>query len=503
MLFRTVFSRVPLSHILQTKTVIKAKQHRCMSSLLKLDNTIYALSSGYGKCGVSVIRISGERTSDVIKKMASGSRFPIPRKAHLTTLVNPDSGEHLDKALVLWFPAPYSFTGEDVCEFHVHGGIAVVASVFRALSSIAGLRPAIAGEYTKRAFLNGKLDLTEVEGLGDLIHAETEEQRKQALNQMEGRLSSVVKTWSQDLLRCLAHLEALIDFGEDQHIDDGVLEDISNKLTTLSQNIENHLNDKRRGERLRSGVRLAIIGEPNVGKSTLLNLITSRPAAIVSPVAGTTRDVVETTLDIDGFPVILSDTAGIRETGDLVEIEGVKRAKAKALEADLILYIIDVRSLKKLSAGILNLRQLISSQLSNETSSIDIVFVLNKCDLIDKEEVLNFERSLKNAGCYKLISCHTGDGVDKFLEKLSQKVRELCSGDDVSAYSPSLTQERHRVHVTKCFQDINSARSVVHTDVVIGAEYLRLAMKQLGKLTGEIGAEEILEVIFKDFCIGK
>lgn len=296
--------------------------------------TIFALSSGHGRCGVAVVRMSGPASLTALKTMA-GLRLKTPpsRTALLRNITDPKTKEVLDRGLVLWFPGPHSFTGEDSAEFHIHGGSAVVTAVLQALGSVPGMRPAEAGEFTRRAFQAGKLGLTEVEGLGDLIHAETEAQRRQALRQMSGDLGRLYQDWTHRLKRCLAHVEAFIDFSEDEQIEEGVLDQVERSISELQTEVERHLQDERRGERLRSGVHVVIAGATNAGKSSLLNTLCQRPAAIVSPIAGTTRDVVETALDIGGFPVVLSDTAGLRDSPDLVEREGVRRAKERAVRA--------------------------------------------------------------------------------------------------------------------------------------------------------------------------
>lgn len=479
------------------------KMKQRFASSFSHKNAIYALSSAPGKSGVAVIRVSGSETANVVKMMTKSNSLPNPRRACLCNIYNPQSDEHLDKALVLWFPGPHSFTGEDVCEFHVHGGNAVISSVFRALSKFPGLEYAEAGEFTKRAFLNGKLDLTEVEGLGDLIHAETEEQRKQALKQMDGRLKLVVQSWSKILLNCLAHIEAYIDFGEDQHIDDDVINEVRENVAALSTQIKEHVNDKRRGERLRSGVKLTIIGKPNVGKSSLLNLLTAKPTAIVSSIAGTTRDVLESTIDVDGFPVVINDTAGIRQTIDQVEGEGVRRAKLAAEAADLIIHVIDSKEL--INCSIAEYLQDINSQLNfGNNENQQVLYIINKVDLINPCAAANIQSCMDTSNLsYAVMSCVTEAGFGNFMKCLSSMIKTICLGNDPSKFSPTLTQERHRAHVTNCLQELNLCCSIIDIDVVIAAEHLRLAMNHLGKITGKIGAEDILNVIFRDFCIGK
>ncbi|XP_066460606.1 tRNA modification GTPase GTPBP3, mitochondrial isoform X3 [Eleutherodactylus coqui] len=290
-------------------------------------DTIFALSSGHGKCGVAVIRTSGPSSQEALHLLTKWQALPPPRQVKLASILCPKSGELLDRGLVIWFSGPHSFTGEDCCEYHVHGGPAVVSGVLQALGSLEMLRPAEPGEFTKRAFQNGKLDLTEVEGLGDLIHAETEAQRRQALRQMSGELGQVYQRWSRQLMRALAHIEAFIDFSEDDNVEEGVLLAVDEVVEKLQKELEEHLGDNRRGERLRDGVQVVLTGATNAGKSSLLNVISQKPTAIVSAIPGTTRDVVEAALNIGGYPVILSDTAGLRDSEDPIEKEGVRRAK--------------------------------------------------------------------------------------------------------------------------------------------------------------------------------
>ncbi|CAG5125971.1 unnamed protein product [Candidula unifasciata] len=519
-------------------------------------NTVFSLSSGAGKCGVAVIRVSGPKSRFSLEQLCGG--VTKPRVASLKKLTNPFSKEMLDKAIVLWFPGPHSFTGEDCAEFHVHGGPAVVSSVLSALSSIDGFRPAQAGEFTKQAFLNGKLDLTEVEGLGDLIHAETEAQRKQALRQMEGDLGRIYTSWRQRLIKCLANAEAFIDFHEEENIEDDVLESVKLDVMKIQKEIIDHLKDSRRGERLRDGLRVVILGEPNVGKSSLLNAICQRPAAIVSPIAGTTRDVVETALNIGGYPVLLSDTAGLRETSDVVEKEGVSRALQRAESADLKIILFDwiccsrelsnVHSLLDFAdsymqkLGLLrNLNEGIdiddfsvrihgtqahtisnndsahsvilenSSEISQSTLSAEetqnvqtvdlssLLIVVNKCDMADHATLPG--NILNSAGHVCCISCKTGQGMAAFMELLVNKIKVLC-GDPLLG-SPSLTQTRHRHHLNKCQKHLTDFTHYAQYDVVLAAERLRLATRELGQITGAVSVEDVLDVIFRDFCIGK
>ncbi|XP_012694946.2 tRNA modification GTPase GTPBP3, mitochondrial [Clupea harengus] len=467
--------------------------------------TIFALSSGQGKCGVAVIRVSGPASALALRSLTGPRQsFPTPRKAFLRSIIHPHSEEMLDRGLVLWFPGPRSFTGEDCAELHIHGGPAVISGVLEALGSLSSLRPAEAGEFTRRAFHAGKLDLTEVEGLGDLIHAETEAQRRQALRQMAGDLGRLYHDWSQRLTRCLAHVEAFIDFSEDELIEDGVLNQVDESLSQLVREIEGHLSDERKGERLRSGVQVVIAGATNAGKSSLLNLLCQRPAAIVSPVAGTTRDVVETCVDIGGFPILLSDTAGLRDTQDTVEIEGVRRARERVQQADLALVVVDSSKLPRDPRHVAaslggQLGEVLSGQASQRC-----LLVLNKSDLLSEEQSRGIQSALRERGDLPqacLLSCHTDSGVNGFLSVLKNSVQILC-GDPLVG-GPSLTQARHRAHLLECVRSLAQYRQYRDLDLALAAEGVRLALIGLGRITGRVGAEEILDIIFRDFCIGK
>uniref|UniRef100_A0A3Q4AWF4 5-taurinomethyluridine-[tRNA] synthase subunit GTPB3, mitochondrial n=1 Tax=Mola mola TaxID=94237 RepID=A0A3Q4AWF4_MOLML len=481
--------------------------NQCKILLLKschqLQYTIFALSSGHGRCGVAVIRTSGPASATALRGMTRLARsLPPPRTALLRSITDPQSKEVLDRGLVLWFPAPHSFTGEDSVEFHIHGGPAVISAVLQALGSVPGMRPAEAGEFTRRAFQAGKMGLTEVEGLGDLIHAETEAQRRQALRQMSGELGCLYQNWSHKLKQCLAHVEAFIDFSENELIEDGVLNQVDRSLSELLADLERHLKDERRGERLRSGVQVVIAGATNAGKSSLLNTLCQRPAAIVSPIAGTTRDIVETALDIGGFPVLLIDTAGLRESRDLVEREGVRRARERLEQADLTMVVVDCAHLlsdAQQAADVLqrHLRSVLPTQKQT-------LVVLNKTDLLPKEQRQKLDRELKQVSGLPpvcLISCHTNEGLQDFLAVLHRSVKNLC-GDPLSC-APTLTQARHRAHLQQCFVALAQYQRYRDMDLALAAEGVRLALTSLGRITGRVGAEEILDIIFKDFCIGK
>uniref|UniRef100_A0A672F987 GTP binding protein 3, mitochondrial n=1 Tax=Salarias fasciatus TaxID=181472 RepID=A0A672F987_SALFA len=468
--FSIFFRLIPISRVLSTG-------HEAPSGLFDAD-TIFALSSGHGRCGVAVVRISGPAAATALRSMAGLTcHLPPPRTALLRRITDPHSKEVLDRGLVLWFPG-----------------------------SVSGMRPAEAGEFTRRAFQAGKLDLTEVEGLGDLIHAETEAQRRQALRQMSGDLGRLYQDWSRRLKRCLAHVEAFIDFSEDELIEDGVLNRADLSVQELQAEMLQHLKDERRGERLRSGIQVVIAGDTNAGKSSLLNTLCQRPAAIVSPIAGTTRDVVETALDIGGFPVLLSDTAGLRDSRDVVEREGVRRARERVEQADLTLVVVDCAHLPLDGGGAVaslqgHLRSVLPSQQHPDTGCL---LVLNKVDLLSETQRWKLKEEL--SGVYGLppvcpISCQTHQGLKDFLTVLHSRVQTLC-GDPLSG-GPTLTQARHRAHLQQCVASLAQYQRYRDCDLALAAEGVRLALTSLGRITGRVGAEEILDIIFKDFCIGK
>ncbi|CAL1541393.1 unnamed protein product [Lymnaea stagnalis] len=545
-----------------TKNIRKVRHFRYFTSYRPNNShTIFALSSGSGKCGVAVIRISGPKAKLAIERIV-GDKANIklkPRTAALLKLYEPNTQEMLDKALVLWFPGPHSFTGEDIVEFHVHGGSAVISSVLTALGSIAGLKPAQPGEFAKQAFVNGKLDLTEVEGLGDLIHAETEVQRRQALRQMGGELGQIYSQWRTRLIKCLANTEAFIDFHEEENIEDDILDSVIAEISKIKNEVSAHLQDCRHGERRRDGLHVVIIGEPNVGKSSLLNAICQRPAAIVSTIAGTTRDVVETALNIAGYPVLLSDTAGLQNTSDVVEKEGILRAMARATAADLKIIVLDISkhanilltspSFENFIASYMGCLGVLQDQIDDsnisksapgffsqlksenqktifktagetdtyitffksfeEQSSIskklrtfdlsNILIVVNKSDMVADNKILDFIQAHSDVMCR--ISCKSGDGFDSFMKKLVERIQNLCGNPTVG--SPSLTQARHRHHLNKCQQYLTEFPPYLQNDVVMAAEKLRLAVRELANITGAVSTEDVLDVIFRDFCIGK
>ncbi|XP_043255495.1 tRNA modification GTPase GTPBP3, mitochondrial [Colletes gigas] len=457
-------------------------------------STIYALSSGYGKCGVAVIRISGPEASIALKKMTKTSNLK-PKIAVLRNICDPETTEVLDKGLCLWFPEPNSFTGEDTVEFQVHGGPAVVASILNALSKLH-FQHAPAGEFTKRAFLNGKLDLTEAEGIGDLIEAETEKQRKQAYNQANGSLRQLYDTWRITLLHCLANLEAYIDFSEEHSLESNILKDSKTMLEKLTIEMQQHLSDGRKGEILRTGVRVVILGEPNVGKSSLLNLLSKKDAAIVTSTPGTTRDVIELTTNICGYPMILADTAGIRNNPENeIEMEGIRRAKECTKRADLVICMISAK--KSFKSSFEEFLEHYKNLLEIKTEKT--LVIVNKADLIEEEE-----RKIWEMQNVVVISCKTQDGLKQLIFRLTQCLKEICG--DPSEENPVISHARYRSHVllvVEYLQTYLKRTEIENYDMAISLQDIRGAARELGKITGSINNEEVLDVIFKNFCIGK
>ena len=441
-------------------------------------DTIFALSSGGGHAAIAVVRVSGPAAADALKRLG-GTPLPEARRAALRRFREPETGAAIDQGLALWFPAPASATGEDMAEFHVHGGSAVMAALCDALAALPGLRPAGPGEFTRRAFEAGRMDLTEAEGIADLVAAETEAQRRQALAQMEGGLHRLYDDWRERLMVLRANVEAAIDFS-DQELGDDPMAAAAPGLAALEAEIAAHLDDSRRGERLREGFCIAIVGAPNAGKSSLLNRLAGRDAAIVSTRAGTTRDVVEVRLDLEGWPITLADTAGLRESQDEIESEGVRRALARAASADLSLVVFDGALWPEADAQSLALL------------GDDALAVLNKTDL------LSCPAPAEIGGHPTLgVSCLTGAGIDGLLETLAEEIaRRYPPGG-----SPALTRARHRQAVVECRDAL--ARAVTGPADERLAEELRLAAHALGRITGRVDVEAMLDLVFRDFCIGK
>jgi tRNA modification GTPase len=402
-------------------------------------------------------------------------------------LRDPRTALALDKGLVLWFPGPSSYTGEDVAEFHVHGGLAVVSGVVESLCAMEGVRAAEPGEFTRRAFLNGKMDLVQAEALADLVDAETEAQRRQALGQLGGELSDIYEAWRLRLRDALAYLEAEIDF-PDEELPAALMLGIRDRVSDLLVDLEKHLVDNRRGERLRRGLYVVIAGPPNVGKSSLLNALARRDAAIVSESVGTTRDVVEVHLDLGGFPVTVADTAGLRESGDEIEAEGIRRALARAEDADLKIVMLEAAP------------EITVDGRARSLLDQDAMVVINKIDLQEVEEGVRVEGHEAWP-----ISVTTGDGLDSFLQTLEKMIETRVGRGE----APVITRERHRSSIEECvaclqrFMAGSENADMTNARIELSAEDLRLAARTLGRITGRIDVEELLDVVFRDFCIGK
>jgi tRNA modification GTPase len=441
-----------------------------------MSETIYALASGAGRAGIAVLRLSGT-AADAALSALSDAPLPPPRRAARVRLRDPQTGTPLDDGLGLRFPGPASYTGEDVVELHIHGGSAVVSAVFEALGRLPDLRMAEPGEFTRRAVLAGKMDLTAAEGLIDLIDAETEAQRKQALRQADGALGALYDDWRGRLIPALAHLEAAIDF-PDEDLPENLAAKIEPVLAALRAEMAAHLDDSRRGERLRQGVQIAIVGPPNAGKSSLLNILAQRDAAIVSATAGTTRDVIEVRLDLGGFPVLAADTAGLREARDEIEAEGIRRARHWAGAADLkiAVFAVDDPAAARDAADVVDL---------------ETIVVLNKVDLGEPDW------TPPPAIGHFPVSVATGQGLDALISGVTEAVAARI---DVGA-APLMTRARHRAAVTECAEALD--RAVAAPLPELAAEDLRLAVRALGRITGAVDVEDLLDVIFRDFCIGK
>lgn len=445
--------------------------------------TIFAVSSGGGRAGVCVIRLSGSKVGETILSLTKKEKLPTVREATLGWFYNPVTGEKLDQGLLLYFVGPHSFTGEDVAEFHIHGGHAVVAEFLEVLSKISSLRIAEPGEFTRRAFDNGKMDLTAAEGLADLINAQTVGQKRQALRQMEGELAKLYDSWRSEIVTSMAYLEVDIDFS-DEEIPDDVTAKVKPIIEKLHVDIIDHLSDDHRGERIRHGLQVVILGAPNAGKSTLLNYLSERDVAIVSDIAGTTRDLLEVHLDISGLPVTVVDTAGLRSSKDIIEVEGIRRAMNRAETADLKLVIIDASEEDAENSEI-------SSQIDENT-----MILFNKSDVVKGNRVKI--EGVNSLGIWQ-ISAKTGDGLPGFLEAFAAEVGKRME----LAEAPSLTRTRHRANLVSCLTHLTRYLDADHMELELLSEDLRMAARDLGKITGLVDVEDILEKIFKEFCIGK
>ena len=442
--------------------------------------TIYALSSGPGISGIAVIRISGENTSKVIELM-TGKRVPKPRVATLRKINKINTSELIDEGIILWFPGPESYTGEDMAEIQVHGSKAVIDALHSNISKIENCRLAEPGEFTKLAFQNGKINLLKAESIADLISSETEIQRQQAIKIMNGRSADKFNYLREKLLKILSHVEAKIDF-PDEDLPNNILNEIKKSSDEVLKNIENILDDQKVGERIREGFKIAILGPTNAGKSSLLNHLSNRDVAIVSEIAGTTRDVIETHLNIEGYPVIVSDTAGIRESKNEIEKKGIKLSLNRAEEADLKLVVVDAKKLDFTDV----LRKLLDE---------NAILVINKSDLLKKD----LDPEIKKIN-HVLISIKDNLNIDDLILKIKNNLKsKFITNDDIL-----ITRERHRQHLQQCLDHLkNFNKKNEIEDFDKAAEDLRLATRHLGMIVGKVDVEEILGSIFNDFCIGK
>ena len=432
--------------------------------------TIFALSTASGIAGLAVVRVSGHLALTALKTISRKSHFD-PNVLTRTSFYDSENGNLIDRGLAVYFAKPKSFTGEDVVEFHIHGGRATVDLLLKTLSGINQLRLAEPGEFSKRAFINNKMDLTAIEAMGDLINAQTELQHNQAISQMDGSLNKLYLSWRKSLIELVAYLEADIDFAEED-IPDDVLKNINGKIEKLLAEMNEHINQRNQGEILRDGYRVAIVGTPNVGKSSLINLLANRDVAIVSDREGTTRDALEVRLNIAGFPVVFTDTAGLRQTSDEIEKKGIEITQKKIDEANLVIELFDD-----------------PTKLNFHDERLTI---LNKCDLHNKENK-TYDRAIN-------ISVTTGDGIDHLIKQISDKV-----SNNFGSYSDTIpTKTRYILGVQNSIQSLLNAKTIdLKNNSELMVEELRLAIQEIGKITGHVDVEEYLEVIFKDFCIGK
>ena len=442
--------------------------------------TIYALSSGSGTSGIATIRVSGKQAKKVVEQLTN-SQIPEPRIATLKKINNINTNELIDEGIIIWFPGPNSYTGEDMVEFHVHGSLAVVQAIQNSISEIEGCRIAEPGEFTKIAFQNNKINLLKAESIADLISSETEIQRRQAVKIMTGKSAERFNSWRDGLVKVLANVEAKIDF-PDEDLPEDILKNIKTKVNEIKNEIKKTLNDQKVGERIREGFKIAIVGPPNAGKSSLLNYLSNKEAAIVSEIAGTTRDVIEVHLNINGLPVIISDTAGIRSSKDEIERKGIKLALQKAEDADLNIVIIEPKS--GFFTGFL--KDLLTSKS---------ILVINKSDLNENLFIDEFKK-------YKpiYISIKKEKNLNLLITEIKNKLKhQFHNSEDIL-----ITRERHRQNLEKCVEHLQTFEEKNNLEEFDKAsEDLRLAIRHLGRITGKVDVEEILDSIFNDFCIGK
>lgn len=437
--------------------------------------TIFALATAPGKAGVAIIRISGPKAGGALTTLTR-SPLPSPRYAQYVRLIHPETQELLDEAVALWFPGPKSFTGEDVVELQIHGSRAVISTLMQLLTTFPGLRLAEPGEFSRRAFMHGKMDLTRAEGLADLIDAETTMQAQQALRQLGGELQQLYDGWRSALLSTLAFIEAYIDF-PDEDLPPEVIAEVTEGVNALKNAIRLHINDKQRGEKLREGLYAVIIGAPNAGKSSLINMLAKRDVAIVSHIAGTTRDIIEVHLNMGGYPLIVADTAGLRESNDVIENEGIKRAVERANQADLKIALFEAGKEPDMA----------TLALIDSSTVIAINKIDNNKALVD---TVNGIPAIPISLTQKL-------GLDRLLATLEEHVSNRLS----PSHDPVITHARYRQHLQDCLKALDYFD--LNKDIELAAEDLRMAARQIGRITGTIDVEQILDKIFSSFCIGK
>jgi len=466
-----------------THPPITIRLQKMNSDIEPEQSTIYALSSGVGKSGIAVVRISGPAAQNTVERLAG--RLPKPRSATLRQIRNPADQTIIDQSLILWFPGPHSFTGEDIAEFHIHGGRAVINGLIKVLAHEPGLRAADPGEFTRRAFENGKLDLTETEGLADLIDAETDAQRNQALHQLGGGLSTIYETWRQNLIKAQSLIEAEIDFSDEEDILPEAISAATELVKTLKSEISNHLDSQKSGEIIRDGFRVVLAGPPNVGKSSILNALAKRDAAITSSIAGTTRDAIEVFLDLDGWPVHITDTAGIHNADDISEIErqGISRSLKHAKNANLVIWVMDISNPDTHAPP--------PDEFSRAGQAL--ITIANKTDLAEQDKQLNMPRP--NLG----ISAKSGSHIAGLINIIAEQAADQMTGHD----APVITRARHRENLAACNQAMARFLEYPDRELELRAEDLRQAASAIGRITGRIDVEDILDDLFSSFCIGK
>nr|XP_027196579.1 uncharacterized protein LOC113791058 [Dermatophagoides pteronyssinus] len=474
-------------------------------------STIFALSTNIKSSGsaIAVIRVSGDKTLNVINSITKGKADYIrskPRHACLNDYVDPKTNELIDKGMTLWFPRPKSYTGEDLCEFHVHGSLAVINKMLSVLNDIHGCRLAKEGEFTRRALMNGKLHLIQAEGIRDLINARTENQRRRALGGLSGMLDHKFNRWREQIIKSMAHLEAFIDFGEDELIDDSVVKELSENIRNLKKEIDQHIaNTKLKSDLIKDGFRVAIIGQANVGKSSLINKLSEKDVSIISPISGTTRDVVETWMDIDGNCVCIADTAGIKDSNhphiDPIEQQGIQKAIQRAKECHLIILVID-------ASDVYHHKKLIISnhlkKIIDEKHKSELLYLINKIDLLTgKNERQELESILIANKIQKpiYVSCMNNEGFDNFVQNFKQQIEQSVGNNEEDRIS--FSNERHVMHLAETSKEFTITMENFDKDLAISSFHMRQASYHLGCLTGNITTEHVLDVLFKDFCIGK